>query len=94
LAINTGCCRRRGSAFTATLYVSKAQDAGVLFAFRTHIPEPVALPPIYLRGLDPAARYTVEGFPGVRSGAAWMNAGLRLTLVDMESTVRRITRVA
>jgi hypothetical protein len=30
----------------------------------------------------------------VRSGAAWMNAGLRLTLVDMESTVRRITRVA
>jgi alpha-galactosidase len=84
----------QGSTFTATLYVSKAQDAGVLFAFRTHIPEPVDLPPIYLRGLDPAARYTVEGFSGVRSGAAWMNAGLRLTLVDMESTVRRITRVA
>ena len=83
----------QGSTFTATLYVSKDKDAGVLFAFRTHIPEPVDLPPLYLQGLDPAARYTVEGFAGARSGQAWMSAGLRLPLVDMQSTVRRIQRV-
>ena len=82
-----------GSAFSAVQYVSKDRQSGVLFAFRTHIPEPVDLPPLYLRGLDPTARYTVEGFPGVRSGQAWMNTGLRLTLADLQSTVRRIQRV-
>ena len=30
---------------------------------------------------------------GVRSGQAWMNTGLRLTLADLESTIRRIQRV-
>jgi alpha-galactosidase len=83
----------QGSAFTAVQYVSKDRRAGVLFAFRIRIPEPVELPPLYLRGLDPTARYTVEGFPGVRSGAAWMNTGLRLRLIDLESAVRRIQQV-
>jgi hypothetical protein len=32
--------------------VSKDKQEGVLFAFRTHIPEPADLPPIYLRGSD------------------------------------------
>jgi alpha-galactosidase len=81
------------SFFTAVQYVSKDRREGVLFAFRTHVPEPTELPPLTLRGLDPAARYTVEGFPGVRSGQAWMSTGLRFTLQDLQSTVRRIHRI-
>ncbi|MBK8047488.1 MAG: GH36 C-terminal domain-containing protein [Anaerolineales bacterium] len=39
--------------FTAIQYVSKDKTEGVLFVFRTHIPEPAVLPPVYLQGLDP-----------------------------------------
>jgi hypothetical protein len=35
----------------------------------------------------------VEGFEEVRSGAAWMHAGLRVELQDMESKVLRIVRM-
>jgi alpha-galactosidase len=86
-------------AFSAVQYVGKDRAEGVLFAFRTHLPLPgvSGLPPqllpIYLRGLDPAARYEVEGFDGARSGAAWMHAGLQIELGDFQSTVRRIKRV-
>ncbi len=83
----------QGQNFTAMQYVSKDKAEGVLFAFRVHMPEPARIPPIYLRGLEPAARYAIDGFDGVRSGAAWMNTGLRLELNNGESTVRRIRRV-
>ena len=83
----------QGSTFTAVQYMSKDKQAGVFFAFRTHIPEPVSLAPVYLRGLEPTARYTVDGFPGVRSGQAWMNTGLQLELKDLQSTLRWIRRV-
>jgi alpha-galactosidase len=46
--------------FSAVQYMSKDRSEGVLFAFRTHIPEPVMLPPLYLRGLDPDALYEIE----------------------------------
>jgi alpha-galactosidase len=74
-------------------YVSKDRAEGVLFAFRTHLPLPAHLPPLYLRGLDPDARYVVEGIEGARSGLAWMHAGLRLELDDFQSAIRRIRRV-
>jgi len=79
--------------FSAVQYLSKDRAEGVLFAFRTHLRLPAALPPLYLRGLDPAARYAVEGVPGVRSGRAWMQAGLVVELKDFGSTMRRIRRV-
>lgn len=79
-------------AVSALQYMAKARAAGVLFAFRTHLPRPRAAFPCRLRGLDPAARYEVEGC-GVRSGAAWMWVGIDLALRDYESTVRRITRL-
>lgn len=79
-------------AFSAVQYVSKDQREGVLFAFRTHLPPPAILPPLYLRGLDPIASYEIEGI-GTRSGLAWMRAGVQLELADFESTVRRIRRV-
>lgn len=78
--------------FSAVQYVSKDRSEAVLFAFRTHIPLRTQLPPLYLRGLDPAATYEVEGIAGVRSGMAWMHAGLHLELGDFQSTVRRIRR--
>lgn len=80
-------------AFSAVQYVSHDRSEGLLFAFRTHLPPPAQLPPLYLRGLDPQARYQVEGFAGARSGSAWMHAGLQLELLDFQSTLRRITRV-
>ena len=80
--------------FSAVQYVGKDRSESVLFAFRTHITVPALLPPLYLRGLDPDARYEVEGIEGSRSGLAWMHAGMELALGDFESTVRHIRRVA
>lgn len=79
--------------YSAVQYVNKEQSEGVLFAFRTHMPLYAQLPMIYLRGLDPDARYEVEGFAGARSGRSWMHAGLLIELRDYESAVRRIRRV-
>ncbi|MEO7911847.1 MAG: alpha-galactosidase [Roseiflexaceae bacterium] len=79
--------------FSAVQYLSKDRSAGVLFAFRTHLADPITLPAIRLCGLDPHARYQIEGLPDVRSGLAWMADGLHIQLHDFESTVRRIQRV-
>ncbi|MBB6097841.1 alpha-galactosidase [Deinobacterium chartae] len=79
-------------AFSAVQYVSQDRSEAVLFAFRTHLPRPGALPPLRLRGLDPQARYLLEGEDEPRSGAAWMNAGLRLTLEDFSSAVLCLSR--
>lgn len=80
--------------YSALQYVSKDRAEGVLFVFRTHLQGPAVLPPIYLRGLDPDARYEVEGIPGARSGRAWMHAGLSIPLNDFASSARRIRRAA
>lgn len=87
----------RDGAFSAVQYVTKDKREGVLFAFRTFIPqflthydESIFLPTLYLHGLDPDAMYEVEGIAGVRSGAAWMYSGVRLSLPNFGSTVRRI----
>jgi alpha-galactosidase len=79
--------------FSAVQYMSKDRSEGVLFAFRTHIAEPVLLPPVYLRGLDPDARYSIEGEESVRSGLAWMESGISIKLANFESTVLRIRKV-
>jgi alpha-galactosidase len=81
------------SPYSAVQYMSKDRREGVLFVFRTHIPEPAQLPLIYLRGLDPTALYEIEDVPGDRSGLGWMQAGITIPLRDFQSTVRRIRRV-
>jgi alpha-galactosidase len=98
----------QGKSYSAVQYMRKDASEGVLFAFRTHMSEPAMFPLIRLRGLQPEARYEVEGIHGVRSGAAWMRDGLRLPLMsesklidgvyhtvtgDYQSAVRRIKRV-
>ena len=80
-------------AFSAVQYISKDRSEGVLFAFRTHLPFPTDLPPLYLRGLELNARYQVEGIEGARSGLAWMRTGIEIELGDFSSTIRRIRRV-
>lgn len=80
--------------YSAVQYVSKDRSEGVLFVFRTHIPEPAQLPNLYLRGLEPEALYEVEGIAGARSGLSWMQAGLQIPLHDFQSTVRKIKKVS
>lgn len=85
------------NSFSALEYVSKDRKQAVLFAFRSHqplIPYLEPQPPIYLRGLDPAALYTLEGCDDARSGLAWMRTGIDLNLSDYQSTVRRIRQVS
>jgi alpha-galactosidase len=67
--------------------MAKDGSEGVLFAFRTHMSEPATFPAIQLRGLQPDARYEVEGIDGARSGAAWMRDGMRLPLVSESKVV-------
>ena len=76
--------------YSAVQYISKEKDEGVLFVFRTHIPDPFNIPMIYLRGLEPNERYSVEGMVGTRSGQAWMESGLKVELKNMHSKVIRI----
>jgi alpha-galactosidase len=82
--------------FSAVQYVSKDKHEAVLFAFRAHqplVPHPEAQPPVYLRGLDPAANYRIDGQSGVRSGLAWMQIGINLYLADYQSVMLRIRQV-
>lgn len=79
-------------AFSALEYMTRDRSEGVLFAFRTQIADPVELPVLYPRGLERAARYTIEGFAGVRSGLAWMQTGIALTLGNFESAMLRIQK--
>jgi alpha-galactosidase len=79
--------------YSALQYVARDRSEAVLFAFCTRLPFPPRHPPLYLRGLDPQALYTVEGVDGARSGQAWMSAGLTVELRDLQSAVRRVRRV-
>ncbi len=80
-------------AYSAVQYLAKDQSEGVLFAFRTHLPLPAAVPPLRLQGLAPEALYTLEGFAEARSGKAWMEASFQIELKDYQSAMRRIKRV-
>ncbi len=62
-----------------------AQERIALFVFRRDNPFDFALPPVRLRGLDPAATYVVtgEGAPPTRYTGAWLMAhGIDVSLSD------------
>lgn len=80
--------------FSAVQYISQDKAEGVLFVFRVHVPEKYNIPHLYLRGLDPEALYSVEGFDEPRSGLAWMEAGLRVELKNLQSKLLKIRRLA
>lgn len=79
--------------YSAVQYVSQDKAESVLFVFRVHVPEKYNIPHLYLRGLDPEALYSVEGFEGPRSGLAWMEAGMRVELKNLQSKILKITRI-
>ena len=79
--------------YSVVQYLSKDKTEGVLFVFRTHIPEPFNPPLIHLRGLDPEALYSIEGFEQTFSGLAWMEAGLKVVLKNLQSKILRIKRI-
>lgn len=77
-------------------YVSKDKQESVLFVFRVHIPDDgamVKLPPIHLRGLDEDFLYSIDGFDEPHSGKAWMETGVTVKFINMQSKVLRIKRV-
>ncbi len=80
--------------YSAVQYVSQDKGESVLFVFRTHVPDPFNFPIIRLRGLEPGAMYTIEGFEQPRSGKAWMEAGLKVELKNLQSRVLRIKQVS
>jgi alpha-galactosidase len=75
---------RDGSEFSATQTVNQAKSQSVVFAFIHSTQEGREFPTLKLKGLDPAAEYTLtpiegnarEGTPATASGAWWMNHGL------------------
>ena len=77
----------------ALQYMGQDGQRGVLFAFRTCLAEPASPLRIKLQGLQPELFYEVEGFPGPRSGTAWMASELEIRLGDFESTLREIVEV-
>ncbi len=86
-------------AFSAVQYMSKDKREGVLFTFYTHsartpLPDPGIMPLLYLQGLDPEARYRIEGVEGARSGTSWMHTGLSIHLNDFQSAVYHIQQIS
>jgi alpha-galactosidase len=82
-----------GGGLSGVQYMRKDKREGVLFAFRTYIPDPALPQRLRLQGLNPEARYTVEGFDGVKSGAGWMRQDIVVPLMNFDSIVRRIHQV-
>ena len=74
-------------------YLGQDGAEGVLFAFRTHLSEPIVLPPVRLAGLEPHTLYRVDGLNVPLSGAALMAVGITLELKDFSSVVRRFYRI-
>lgn len=64
------------SNFPAAMYVSEDGAQAVLFAFQIRKVVAHTFPVLRLRGLDPAARYALDG-EGSYSGATLMNGGVR-----------------
>jgi alpha-galactosidase len=77
---------RDGSEFSATQTVNRDKSQSVVFAFIHSTQKGRVFPLLKLKGLDPAAQYTLAsiegkartGTPHVASGAWWMNHGLEM----------------
>jgi alpha-galactosidase len=82
---------RDGSEFSATQTVNRAKSQSIVFVFIHSTQEGRGFPRLKLKGLDPAADYTITAIegqarkdtPASASGAWWMNHGL-----DMDENFR------
>ena len=93
---------RNGSNFSVTESVSLDRGQAAVFAFLHSSQFGYPYPRIYLRGLDPDARYKLHwisekaagSLPESESGAYWMNAGIDLNLKgDFKAAAFRLDRV-
>jgi alpha-galactosidase len=91
------------SEYSVTEYVSSPLDQAVVFAFLHSSQMGNPYPRIFLRGLDPAARYRfrmMDGHAdadtqGAASGAWWMNVGVQLRMSgDFQAAAFTLQRVA
>lgn len=79
---------RNGSEFAATESVAHDRSQAVAFAYLHSSQMGHLVPRLYLRGLDPSARYKLQmlqgnaehATPHEASGAYWMNAGVQLDM--------------
>jgi alpha-galactosidase len=92
-----------GSEFSATQTVSKDKSQSVVFVFIHSTQEGHLFPLLKLKGLDPAANYTLSsiegktrpGTPQTASGAWWMNHGLEMDMGfrgDFQAAAFRLDR--
>jgi alpha-galactosidase len=92
-----------GSEFSATQTVSKDKSQSVVFVFIHSTQEGHLFPLLKLKGLDPAANYTLSsiegktgpGEPQTASGAWWMNHGLEMDMGfrgDFQAAAFRLDR--
>jgi alpha-galactosidase len=79
------------SFYSSLMYVNFDQTQAVLFAFRTHAPDPIKLPPLHLTGLKANGLYKIG--ETVRSGLAWHVVGLELQLQDFSSVMLKIEEI-
>lgn len=78
---------------TAVQYLSKDKREGVLFLFRTYVPDPINCSRVYLRGLEPSAIYKMDGEMQPRTGTAWMETGLQFDLGNFQSSMRYFRKI-
>jgi alpha-galactosidase len=94
---------RNGSEFSATQTVRADKSQSVVFAFIHSTQLGRVFPRLKLRGLDPAAVYTLRAIegkvpgatPGAASGAWWMNHGLDMDIDfrgDFQAAAFRLDR--
>jgi alpha-galactosidase len=94
---------RNGSEFSATQSVNQEKSQSVVFAFIHSTQEGHGFPILKLKGLDPAAQYTLtgiegktsQGLPQTASGAYWMSHGLEMDLSfrgDYQAAAFRLDR--
>jgi alpha-galactosidase len=77
---------------SALAYVARDKSQAVVFAYRLRAERFTENPVLRIAGLDPDALYTLEGEGTSRSGRAWAEAGMVLSLRDDESTILRLVR--
>lgn len=91
-----------GSEYSVNEYVASPRDHAVVFAFLHSSQMGNPYPRIYLRGLDPAARYhfsmmdgqAAPDTPDSASGAWWMNVGVQLNMRgDLQASAFNLQRV-
>lgn len=83
----------KNDGLTAIQYLSKDKYEGLLFVFRTFLPDPINPQRVFPRGLNQNAIYKMDVEPKPRSGKAWMETGLQFDLENFQSSMRYFHKI-